>query len=73
MEDEESRFSNNSKPDFANNIHGNGHTEYLRDGRARNLTEAIMWHSGEAQNSKEAFRNPTTKGRNDLLKFLNSL
>lgn len=51
----------------------NGHTEYLHDGRARNLTEAIMWHSGEAQNSKEAFQNLTTKDRNDLLKFLNSL
>ena len=25
----------------------NGHTYYLHDGRARNLTEAIMWHGGE--------------------------
>lgn len=51
----------------------NGHTEYLHDGRARNLTEAIMWHGGEAQASKEAFKNLTAKDRNDLLKFLNSL
>lgn len=25
----------------------NGHTYFLHDGRARNLTEAIMWHDGE--------------------------
>ena len=26
----------------------NGHTLFLHDGRARNLTEAILWHGGEA-------------------------
>ena len=26
-----------------------GHTFFLHDGRARNLTEAILWHGGEAQ------------------------
>ncbi len=26
----------------------NGHTFFLHDGRARNLTEAILWHGGEA-------------------------
>ena len=25
----------------------NGHSYFLHDGRARNLTEAIMWHGGE--------------------------
>ena len=51
----------------------NGHTEFLHDGRARNITEAIMWHGGEAQQSKEKFKNLSTNDRNDLLKFLNSL
>ena len=28
-----------------------GHTFFLHDGRARNLTEAILWHGGEADKS----------------------
>ncbi len=51
----------------------NGHTEFLHDGRARNLTEAIMWHGGEAQASKDGFKNLSASDRSDLLKFLNSL
>lgn len=51
----------------------NGHTYYLHDGRARNLTEAILWHGGEALNSKNKFKQLSTKDRNDLLEFLNSL
>src|SRR3546814_4765953 len=26
-----------------------GHTQFLHDGRARNLLEAVLWHGGEAQ------------------------
>ena len=33
----------------------NGHTYFLHDGRARNLTEAILWHGGEAQAARDAF------------------
>ena len=33
----------------------NGHTLFLHDGRARNITEAILWHGGEAQASRDAF------------------
>lgn len=51
----------------------NGHTDLLHDGRARNLTEAILWHGGEAQKSKEKFKQLSTKKRTDLLVFLNSL
>lgn len=51
----------------------NGHTEFLHDGRARNLTEAILWHGGEAEKSKNGFKQLTPTDRNDLLKFLNSL
>ncbi len=46
---------------------------YLHDGRARTLTEAVMWHGGEALQSKVFFQNLTTEDRNALLKFLGSL
>jgi CxxC motif-containing protein (DUF1111 family) len=50
-----------------------GHTLFLHDGRARNLTEAILWHGGEAENAKAAFANLSESSRNDLLAFLESL
>ena len=46
---------------------------FLHDGRARTLEEAILWHSGEAENSKEAFRNMDKIDRIAMIKFLNSL
>jgi CxxC motif-containing protein (DUF1111 family) len=46
---------------------------YLHDGRARTLEEAILWHGGEAEASKEAFRNMTAAERTALIKFLKSL
>lgn len=49
------------------------HTLFLHDGRARNLTEAILWHGGEAAASKDAFANLPESSRNDLLAFLESL
>ncbi|NUY82052.1 c-type cytochrome [Flavobacterium sp. MAH-1] len=51
----------------------NGHTNLLHDGRARNVTEAILWHAGEATNSKNAFKQLNTSERTDLLNFINSL
>lgn len=51
----------------------NGHTDFLHDGRAKNLTEDILWHGGEAENSKNQFKQLPTQERNNLLKFLNSL
>ena len=51
----------------------NGHTRFLHDGRARNLTEAILWHGGEAQASREAFRAMPKAERDALLAFLKSL
>jgi CxxC motif-containing protein (DUF1111 family) len=51
----------------------NGHTFYLHDGRARNLTEAILWHGGEAQASRDAFINLSTEDREALIAFLRSL
>ena len=32
-----------------------GHTRFLHDGRARNLTEAILWHGGEAEAARQRF------------------
>ncbi len=51
----------------------NGHTDYLHDGRARNLSEAILWHGGEAQAARERFEALGKAGREDLLRFLSSL
>jgi CxxC motif-containing protein (DUF1111 family) len=46
---------------------------YLHDGRARTLTEAIVWHGGEAEVIKNRFVNLPTAEREALLAFLKSL
>lgn len=51
----------------------NGHTYFLHDGRARNYTEAIMWHGGEGQASREKFAHFTKQQRAQLIRFLRSL
>jgi CxxC motif-containing protein (DUF1111 family) len=51
----------------------NGHSFLLHDGRARNVTEAILWHGGEAEAARERFRDLSPSQRADLLAFLNSL
>ena len=50
-----------------------GSTSMLHDGRAANATEAILWHGGEAEPSREAFRKMAKVDRDALLKFLNSI
>ena len=50
-----------------------GHTEFLRDGRARNVTESILWHGGECEASKRLFMKMPKKDRQALIKFLESL
>lgn len=50
-----------------------GHTQLLHDGRARSVTEAILWHGGEAQKSREAFASMTKQDRDAVVAFLNSL
>jgi len=50
-----------------------GHTLFLHDGRARNLTEAILWHGGEAQAARDAFANMTKTQRDALIAFVESL
>ncbi|MBQ7553439.1 MAG: c-type cytochrome [Bacteroidaceae bacterium] len=51
----------------------NGHTYFLHDGRARNFIEAIMWHGGEGEASKNIFKKMTKEERDDLVEFLKSL
>ncbi|EKE84375.1 di-heme oxidoredictase family protein [Idiomarina xiamenensis] len=46
---------------------------YLHDGRARTLTEAIVWHGGEAEVIKNRFINLNRADREALLAFLGSL
>ena len=46
---------------------------YLHDGRARTLEEAILWHGGEAEKSREDFKKLTKADRDMVLRFLKSL
>ena len=50
-----------------------GHAFYLHDGRARSLTEAILWHGGEAQAARDRFAALAKRRRDALLAFLASL
>ncbi|MDZ4773773.1 MAG: di-heme oxidoredictase family protein [Planctomycetota bacterium] len=51
----------------------NGHTRLLHDGRARDVAEAILWHGGEAESSRERFRNASRERRQALIAFVESL
>ena len=51
----------------------NKHSYYLHDGRARNLTEAILWHGGEAEASRNGFAELSASDRAALIAFLKSL
>src|SRR5262249_45460124 len=51
----------------------NGNDYFLHDGRARSLAEAILWHGGEAEAAREAFRTMSKSDRAALLTFLRSL
>ena len=54
-------------------FHVSQEPNFLHDGRARNLEEAILWHGGEAEESREIFRNMSSEERGYLLSFLKSL
>ncbi|HVM88290.1 MAG TPA: di-heme oxidoredictase family protein [Puia sp.] len=51
----------------------NGTPYFLHDGRARSFEEAILWHGGEAEKSKQKFMQLSSEQRNQLMKFLESL
>lgn len=46
---------------------------FLHDGRARTVAEAILWHGGEAQLAREAFRLAGREQRAALIGFLQTL
>ena len=46
---------------------------FLHDGRAATVEEAILWHGGEAEKSKNDFMALTATERDQLIKFVNSL
>ncbi|PYE34824.1 CxxC motif-containing protein (DUF1111 family) [Rhizobium sp. PP-F2F-G38] len=46
---------------------------FLHDGRARTLTEAVLWHGGEAQAARDRFVSLDAADRRALLAFLESL
>ena len=52
---------------------GTDKARYLHDGRARTLTEAILWHGGEASNSRASFEALSASERSALIAFLESL
>jgi len=51
----------------------NEHTRLLHDGRARDASEAILWHDGEAKAARDAFSRMSRGERRTLLDFLDSL
>ncbi len=50
-----------------------GHSDFLHDGRAQTLLEAILWHGGEAQSQRDAVVNLPKADRDALIAFLESL
>lgn len=46
---------------------------FLHDGRAATIEEAILWHGGEAQISRDKFAGLSAAARTEVLKFVNSL
>lgn len=51
----------------------NPQATFLHDGRARSLEEAILWHGGEADGSRQAFLALTKPQRQALLRWLQQL
>ncbi|WP_205624771.1 di-heme oxidoredictase family protein [Vulgatibacter incomptus] len=50
-----------------------GTARFLHDGRARSIAEAILWHGGEAESAREAFRSLPRSDRQALLAFVENL
>jgi CxxC motif-containing protein (DUF1111 family) len=51
----------------------NQHTNFLHDGRARTLLEAVLWHGGEAKGARERVKRLSSGDRDALIAFLESL
>jgi len=50
-----------------------GAGDHLHDMRARNYVEAIMWHGGDAENTKKKFYNLSKTERDAIVSFLKSI
>lgn len=50
-----------------------GRNGFLHDGRAQTIEEAILWHGGEAQASKQAYKRLNQRQRHLFIRFLESL
>ncbi|PCK08239.1 MAG: thiol oxidoreductase [Alteromonadaceae bacterium] len=46
---------------------------YLHDGRARSIEEAVLWHGGEGEASKQAYQGLSSSDKQAVLRFLDSL
>lgn len=51
----------------------NGHMRLLHDGRADGVLEAILWHGGEAEQSRQRVLSMSKAQRDALVKFVESL
>lgn len=51
----------------------NGHTRLMHDGRAKNISDAIKLHDGEALPSKQSFLNFSPDEQKQLIQFVESL
>ena len=51
----------------------NGHNRLLHDGRARGVMEAILWHVGEGEASRNQVLKMNRRDREALVKFVESL
>jgi CxxC motif-containing protein (DUF1111 family) len=51
----------------------NGHQRLLHDGRANGVLEAILWHGGEAEGSRQQVLKFSRHDREALVKFVESL
>ena len=50
-----------------------GQQRFLHDGRARTISEAILWHGGEAAPAQKAYVALTKQQREALIKFVKSI
>jgi CxxC motif-containing protein (DUF1111 family) len=51
----------------------NGHTRLMHDGRAKDVREAILWHFGEARQSRKLFLELSTTQQQELINFIKVL
>lgn len=47
--------------------------ELLHDGRAKTVEEAILWHGGEAEQTKQKFMNLSKKQRETIIRYIGEL